>query len=309
MSREFCVYNETRENLLAPRVTVIDPRSDPLKAVKVLIEGLAPNADAGLWLNPLKSVPAVPRLSGYDLVYLDREGGVVHGIELAPDDEVPPIEAPTASALLLPLHTFSASHVQPGDRVVMRPTAETQIPPLSAAALSAVTDSSPVSPVAARLWPLAWSSPSPALADTEPAPLPVPESIPQPARIQPPPVPAERRFQFLRTLARLRIQIQISITTVPASSPAPARPASRTALRFATQAMRSRLTDLGASTVAALRPRFAQCVALLRRQGHSWSATYLRWADAFVFHRADHISSPDQFPRIKRYVFDFMFPH
>ena len=47
---EFCVYNQTRASFLTPRVTVIDAQSEPLKAVKALIEGLAPGADAGLWL-------------------------------------------------------------------------------------------------------------------------------------------------------------------------------------------------------------------------------------------------------------------
>jgi len=56
-TKEFCVYNETRENFLSPKVTVIDTKSDPLKAVKVLIEGLGPNAETGLWLNPSRVFP------------------------------------------------------------------------------------------------------------------------------------------------------------------------------------------------------------------------------------------------------------
>ncbi len=125
---EYCVYNETRSHYLAARVTLIDARTEPLKAVKVLIEGLAPSTDprasSAIWLNPLKSVPAVPRLSPYDLVYLDDEGRVVHGIELVPDGEASRFEGPTASALVLPIHSFIASRTLPGDRVILCPAAD-----------------------------------------------------------------------------------------------------------------------------------------------------------------------------------------
>jgi hypothetical protein len=113
-TQEYCVYNETRESLLIPRVTVIDTKSEPLKAVKVLIEGLAPNADSGLWLNPLERVPTVPRLSSYDLVYL------------VADNDVPPFDGEAASALVLPIHTFSLSHAHPGDKVVLRTADENE---------------------------------------------------------------------------------------------------------------------------------------------------------------------------------------
>ncbi len=122
---EYCLYNETRSSFLTTRVTVINAQSEPLKAVKALIEGLEPGADSGatpaLWLNPLKSVPSVPRLSPYDLVYLDHQGRVVQNIELVPDDEAPRFDGRAASALVLPIHSFNASGSSAGDRVLLRP--------------------------------------------------------------------------------------------------------------------------------------------------------------------------------------------
>lgn len=166
-NREYCVYNETRENLLSPRVAFIDTRSDPLKAVKVLIEGLAPNADTGLWLNPMKSVPAVPRLTAYDLVYLDRDGCVVHGVELVPDDEAPKFEGAAASALVLPIHSFAASQAVAGDRFVLRPAEE--MPAVGAAIRTRTQD---LAPTAARaVEPIAKVQAPPERAKENPAAL------------------------------------------------------------------------------------------------------------------------------------------
>jgi hypothetical protein len=256
---EFCVYNQTRASFLTPRVTVIDAQSEPLKAVKALIEGLAPDAIAGLWLNPLKSIPTVPRLSAYDLVYLDQEGRVVHGVELAPDADAPSFNG-AASALVLPAHSFAASQTLPGDRVVVRPVDEqafsfvpvatrTSAAPLSSriespiaesgsAALPKVAASADVPEPAAptlsvftaiqRLQPLAWSLPSaafrgpgsPALAQPLGTPAPIP-SMTAAAEAHSSVAPKRSRFEFLRSVVHLRIRVQVSIST---ASPAASNP-------------------------------------------------------------------------------------
>lgn len=302
-TREYCVYNETRANLLTPRVTIIDTRSDPLRAVKVLIEGLIPGADTALWLNPLKSVPAVPRLSAYDLVYLDHEGCVVHGIELAPDDEVPHIDIPAASALLLPFRTFHASHVQPGDRIVVCPADEAHLRPLIPAALPALFKPPAVQPAAQKVLtpipPLAWSAPSIALDGVHPA--------------ETQPAPAKPRFPLLHSLTHLRIRIQISITTTapsqvpaavtPNSGAQPAEPGARN------DSQSSWARQLSASTFTALRYLSGQAASFVRRQGRSFSAAYLRWAETFVFRPARSVSRPSyRFPRLGRHIVDFIFP-
>jgi hypothetical protein len=175
---EYCVYNETRSHYLAARVTLIDARTEPLKAVKVLIEGLAPSTDprasSAIWLNPLRSVPAVPRLSPYDLVYLDDEGRVVHGVELVPDDKASRFDGPTASALVLPIHSFIASRSLPGDRVILCPAADFAPADVHAAKLGSTTESTfaaapslPIPNVAVG------SQPVPILASA-PTPVPIP---------------------------------------------------------------------------------------------------------------------------------------
>lgn len=227
---EFCVYNQTRESFLTSRVTVIDAQSEPLRAVKVLIEGLAPDADSGLWLNPLKSIPTVPRLLACDLVYLDREGRVVHGVELAPDDEAPRFDG-AASALVLPAHTFAASQTLPGDQVVLRPAGEQlfRAAPVVALASAPAATSPRVESIPARTEPKAVEaitapfSVFTAIGRMEPFSWPQPSTDPQPivAPVETPLAASPRslaRFDFLRSIVRLRIRVQISISTAPPAS-------------------------------------------------------------------------------------------
>ena len=213
-TKEFCVYNETRENFLSAKVTVIDTKSDPLKAVKVLIEGLGPNADTGLWLNPLKSVPTVPRLSPYDLVYLDEDCRVMHGIALVPDDEVPRFDGHASSALLLPIHTFSTSQSLPGDQVIICSAEEMEHRPVRLPVLTLPVPAYPVlagskgdeeihAPVIA-----AWSNPfQTALVPSEAV-----AEVPSPTPKKDLPT-----IRFLRDIVRLRVHISISIAYAPSA--------------------------------------------------------------------------------------------
>ena len=309
---DYCVYNETRENLLMSCVSVIDTRTDPLKTVKVLIEGLAPDDRAGLWLKPLKSIPAVPRLSAYDLVYLDREGCVVRGMELAPDDEVPRVDTSAASALLLPLHTFKASQVQPGDRVVVRPsdaTLDAQAP-----ASAAISGQKSVSAGPSAEPSRCWTQHSPAAVEPPSAQLPVVACSEERAAAVQTSMPAKRSFPFLRRLARTRIRVQVSIITVPEPSlVVVAQEAGGPSVVDARglKARRAGRTFLaqGLAQGLALGSLVANAAGTLRRKGRVAGAAYLRWAEAFVFGPGNAVSFAElRFPPVGRYIVDFIFP-
>ncbi len=216
-TKEFCVYNETRENYLSPKVTVIDTKSDPLKAVKVLIEGLGPNAETGLWLNPLKSVPTVPRLSPYDLVYLDQDCRVMHGVALVPDDEAPRFDGQATSALLLPIHTFSTSQTHPGDQVIICSAEEMEHRPQRLPVSAPPAPASPVLAQAARnteIHPLLIAA-----CASQPQAATVPSDAVNPAQ-SPSPANRSSRIRFLRNIARLRVHISISIANAPSAQSA-----------------------------------------------------------------------------------------
>ncbi len=118
-TRKHSVYNESRESFLSSGVSVIDTTLEPLKVLRVMIEGLVLNSETGLWLTPLNGIPKVPRLSPFDLIYLDADNKVVHGAELLPGVDFPGFSGKASSALVLPFKTMSSSKTRPGDQLLL----------------------------------------------------------------------------------------------------------------------------------------------------------------------------------------------
>ena len=116
-------YNQTRESTLSASVTAVNAALEPLKVLKVLIEGLPANARTGLWLTNFKGVPVARTLSPFDLVYLDKENRVLHGVELSRDGEFAPFRGKPASALVLPPQSLKTSQTREGDQLELRPLA------------------------------------------------------------------------------------------------------------------------------------------------------------------------------------------
>jgi uncharacterized protein len=111
-TRKYCVYNQTRESFLSLGVTVADTAA---KQLKVLMENLSIKADAGLWLNPFRGVPATKGLTPVDLIYLDEDNRVIQAIESFPNHAIEPTREQPASALVLAGHTIFPTQTQPGD--------------------------------------------------------------------------------------------------------------------------------------------------------------------------------------------------
>jgi hypothetical protein len=118
-TKKYCAYNLSRESSLSSKLTVADSAHQPLKVLKVMIGGLALDAESGLWLKPVLGVPDVPRLFPFDLVYLDGENRVIQGVEVLPGVEFPPVSKQVVSALVLPQQTLASTRTRPGDHLVI----------------------------------------------------------------------------------------------------------------------------------------------------------------------------------------------
>jgi len=193
--RKFAVHNQTRDVALSPSVVTVNAALEPLKVLKVLIEGLPANAKSGLWLTSFKGVPVARTLSPFDLVYLDKENHVILGVELSKDGEFTPPKGQPASALVLPPKSLAQSKTRAGDQLEFRPAAAEEPAPAAAAPAQAVSqEGSLPSPEAAQASPAARTAPAPTAA--APSPNFFASLLPQPAPIgesaaAATPVPAE----------------------------------------------------------------------------------------------------------------------
>jgi hypothetical protein len=114
-----CAYNATRGCKLSSKVTVADSALEPLKVLKILVEGLSRDGESSLWLTPLKHAPNLTRLFPFDFAYLDGEHKVIHGAALLPGVQTPQFTDQAASALVLPLETLVRTKTQPGDQIIV----------------------------------------------------------------------------------------------------------------------------------------------------------------------------------------------
>jgi hypothetical protein len=130
--KKFAVDNQTRESNLSPSVTLVNAALEPLKVLKVLIEGLPPNSRTGLWLTNFKGVPVARTLSPFDLIYLDKDQRVIHAIELSKDGEFAPPKGTPTSALVLPPKSLSASKTRTGDQLTFGALEQIAPPPAPA---------------------------------------------------------------------------------------------------------------------------------------------------------------------------------
>lgn len=157
-SKKYIVFNKTRETSLSSSVTPVNAALEPLKVLKVLIEGLPANARTGLWLTNFKGVPVARTLSPFDLVYLDKDHRIVHSVELSKDGEFAPFKGQPASALVLPPRTITSSKTRDGDELDLRIVEATEPEPAStsapaetiAAPLAAKTAVAPAPPAPAE---------------------------------------------------------------------------------------------------------------------------------------------------------------
>jgi hypothetical protein len=131
-----CAYNVTRGCRINSTITVADSSREPLKVLKVLVEGLARDSKSSLWLTPLQYAPQLTRIFPLDLAYLDADMKVVEAIALRPETPAPRFRAGISSALILPFKSLEKSGTVAGDLIVVCAEEElanqlAEIPPLA----------------------------------------------------------------------------------------------------------------------------------------------------------------------------------
>lgn len=174
----YCAFNKSRGIFLSLDVSVLDAALEPLKVLKVLIEGPGAEARSGLWLQRFKAVPVAQALSPFDLIYLDKNHTVVHAVALTVDGEFLPFVGDPTSALILPSGTIALSETRPGDLLIVVSAPQAGIGTAGATASSATPRPSapsgiPPFPMPSHGAPPSASIPSPAFSSEGGAPSPL----------------------------------------------------------------------------------------------------------------------------------------
>ncbi|HEY2471902.1 MAG TPA: PilZ domain-containing protein [Terracidiphilus sp.] len=114
-----CAHNVTRGCSVSSKVAVVDLALKPLKALKMLMDGLAIDGVSSLWLRSLLGPPLMMHLFPFDFVYLDEDLRIVEGVELFPNMPFPKCDRGVVSALILPLRTLASTGTQKGDQLIL----------------------------------------------------------------------------------------------------------------------------------------------------------------------------------------------
>lgn len=112
-------HNVTKGCSISTKVTVADLAKQPLRALKMLMDGLATDGESSLWLRSLLGPPLMMHLFPFDFVYLDEDLRIMEAVELFPRTPFPRFQPAVASALILPLRTLALTGSQRGDQIVI----------------------------------------------------------------------------------------------------------------------------------------------------------------------------------------------
>ena len=115
-SSRYYVYNTTRETFVATEVRLADGYFSRLVGLLGKTRHWA-RPGRGLWIVPSHGVHTIGMLFSIDLVFLDREGCVVHTEEYLRPFHISRVTLKAQSVLELPPYTVFRSGTQVGDRL------------------------------------------------------------------------------------------------------------------------------------------------------------------------------------------------
>ena len=115
-SNRYYVYNTTRETFVATEAKLADGYFSRLVGLLGKTRRWA-RPGQGLWILPSHGVHTIGMLFAIDLVFLDRDGRVVHTEEYLRPFRISRVTLKSQSVLELPPYTVFRSGTQVGDRL------------------------------------------------------------------------------------------------------------------------------------------------------------------------------------------------
>jgi len=115
-ANRFYVYNTTRETFVATEAKLADGYFSRLIGLLGKTRRWA-RPGQGLWIVPSHGVHTIGMLFAIDLVFLDRDGRVVHTEEYVRPFRISRVTLKAQSVLELPPYTVFRSGTQVGDRL------------------------------------------------------------------------------------------------------------------------------------------------------------------------------------------------
>src|ERR1700674_4156376 len=112
-------FNQTRQRYLATELAVAQTHWSRLRGLLGASEGDFRNG-SGLWIRPCRGVHTLAMRFPIDVVYLDRDGTVVHLEPNLQPWRFAPVRLQAASVLELPNRSIAATETALGDRIEIR---------------------------------------------------------------------------------------------------------------------------------------------------------------------------------------------
>ena len=109
-------FNQPRQRFLATHLSVAQTHWSRLRGLLGVLENDFRNG-RGLWIRPCRGVHTLAMSFPIDVVYLDRDGTVVHLERNLQPWRFAPIRLQAASVLELPIHSITETETALGDRI------------------------------------------------------------------------------------------------------------------------------------------------------------------------------------------------
>ena len=97
----YCAYNQSANELLSERVTVVCERLEPVQFLALLLNGPAMDRQSSVLLRELTGTSELPRLFAFDVAYLDDDHKIIEAASVGPGTEFPALPACVTSVLVL----------------------------------------------------------------------------------------------------------------------------------------------------------------------------------------------------------------